>query len=140
MEKYFKKEYLLLLLFITFLPTIIYFLNFVCSDIKNTPETWAQFGDFIGGTTGIIIGVFNIIATIILALVINNYDNNRNKDALELQQNLFERELKEVAYKEFQKIIKRPNVTPYDTEEYIKYLEVLNFQIIDFFLLQFTYF
>ncbi|MDM1061929.1 hypothetical protein HXZ62_05020 [Empedobacter falsenii] len=133
MEKYFKKEYLLLLLFITSLPSIIYFLNFVCSDIKNTPETWAQFGDFVGGTTGIIIGFFNILATIILALVINNYDNKRNKDSLDLQKKIFERELKENAYKEFNILVKSNEISPYNTIEYIEYLYDFNIKISNFY-------
>ncbi|MDM1551542.1 hypothetical protein [Empedobacter falsenii] len=116
MEKYFKKEYLLLLLFITSLPSIIYFLNFVCSDIKNTPETWAQFGDFVGGTTNVVLGLINIIVTVYLALIIKNLDksrleeqkeldNLRHQQNLILQNELFIRNLKENEFKEIDKLI-----------------------------------
>ncbi|MGV0830740.1 hypothetical protein ACTS9D_00775 [Empedobacter brevis] len=112
MEKYFKKEYLLLLLFITSLPAIIYFLNFVCSDIKSTPETWAQFGDFLGGTTNVILGLINIIVTIYLALIIKNLDKSRldeqkeleslrHQQNLDTQHKLFSEQIKFNAYNEF---------------------------------------
>lgn len=60
-------------------PLYRYIDKFKPNGISDNPEDWGQFGDFIGGTTNVIIGFLNIVATIILALVIKNLDDSRSK-------------------------------------------------------------
>lgn len=84
MNKYLKPENLLYTLLIILSPSIFYFLYFVCNGISDKPETWGQFGDFIGGTTNIIIGCMNILVTLLLAKTISELDNNRFEESKNL--------------------------------------------------------
>ncbi|MGL5236339.1 MAG: hypothetical protein ACRC8Z_16580 [Empedobacter falsenii] len=132
----FKKliKYLSIVFFILIsIPFFIYFKEFGKFKFSTNQSIYNDFGGFIGGTTSLIIGIFNIIATIILALVINNYDNKRNKDALELQKKIFERELKENAYKEFNILINSNKISPYNTIEYLEYLNDFYFKISNYY-------
>lgn len=106
-----------------FYPLYQYIDKFKPNGISDNPAEWAQFGDYIGGTTNVIIGILNIVATIILALVIKNLDDSRSKikdkedekrhlelieienlrhrQNLNLQNTLFTKQLKHSIYLEF---------------------------------------
>lgn len=111
----------------------IYLFRFGIQGISNNQETFGMFGDYIGGVSNLIFGFCNLIVTIFIAYSLNNYDNKRNKNALKFQITLFERELMENSYKEFNKIINSNTISPYETEKYLDYLYDLHINIIYFF-------
>lgn len=100
---------ILLLIISLFLPFYIYIKEFDQIIPVGNTEKYGQYGDFIGGTTNFIIGLASIISTVLLALIIKNLDDKNHNQSLDLQQKLFDRGLKENAYKEYTSIIQELN-------------------------------
>lgn len=104
-----------ILFIIALAPIYIYIKQFGNEPLTTNYEILGTFGDFIGGSTSAIIGLLNIIATIVLALVIKQLDDNkdkrqtsidslRHKQNLEFQNNLLIRSIREEKFKEFNRI------------------------------------
>ncbi|MDM1070874.1 hypothetical protein HX001_00040 [Empedobacter brevis] len=123
---------ILLLIISLSLPFFIYFKEFdQIKPIGNT-ENFGQYGDFIGGTTNFILGLASIISTVLLALIIKNLDDKNHNQSLDLQQKLFDRGLKENAYKEYTSIIQEFNKLERIDENYSNKLKEIIFKINSF--------
>lgn len=81
---------LLLLIIITIIPSVIYIYNFGKHNTSSDPTNWGTFGDFIGGTTNVIIGIINIGITVYIAYLIKTFDDNRYQEQRALESQRFE--------------------------------------------------
>jgi len=144
MKNYFNKTNISILLLISIIPITFYFIHFFCNGISKNPEDWALFGDYVGGVSNLILGVCNIIITAYIAYLIGKVDKKRHKkqkeldnlrhqQSLDLQEKLFERNLKENAYKEFNILINSNKISPYETKEYLEYLYDFYFKISNYY-------
>ncbi|WP_333662272.1 hypothetical protein [Chishuiella changwenlii] len=80
----------IIFLAISLIPIILYIRKFSVNGTSNNPEDWALFGDYIGGSTNVILGLINIIITAYIAYLIGNLDNKRYKEQKEIDKQRFE--------------------------------------------------
>ena len=80
-------RYLYLIVGITvlliFIGVGIYTYYMYPNDISNSPETWGQFGDYIGGILNPLLTIINICVFVTLTLVIQKITDKNNEATLE---------------------------------------------------------
>lgn len=115
---------IIILSIITFIiyPAYKYYSTFNEFGESTNPEDWALFGDYIGGTTNVILGIVNIFVTAYIAYLIKTLDDNRlekqikiedlrHQQNIDLQKDIFINNLKFKEYESFQKLIKKLIIT-----------------------------
>ncbi|MDM1550642.1 hypothetical protein [Empedobacter falsenii] len=126
MAKPFTKTQLIIafivLIILSAIPLIIYTSFFFSHSKSEDPANWGTFGDFIGGTTNVILGIINIIITAYIAYLIKTLDDKRYEDQkkidelrhqqnIDLQKDIFINNLKFKEYESFQKLVKKLIIT-----------------------------
>lgn len=83
---------------------ILNFIIFICvfynQDISKSVSDWANFADYISGTTNILISIMSLLVTLFIAYEISHLDEKRNNANLEYDKKKFKRELREKEYYE----------------------------------------
>jgi hypothetical protein len=97
-----KFLYLLITLFVVILiiPIIIFILNFYSQLISNNIEDWSAFADYLNGTISIVISLFTLIVTIIIAVEISKIDDRRIEQNQKFEKQKLLREFREQEYKD----------------------------------------
>lgn len=118
---------LIVFIFLSSIPSIIYIINFRLHNASSDPANWGTFGDFIGGTTNVILSIINIIITAYIAYLIKTLDDKRfeeqktletqrfeeqkqldelrHKQNLDLQNDIFIRSMREEVFKDFNRLL-----------------------------------
>lgn len=86
--KWIEKNLIWISLLILSLPIGAYILNFRNLDLSNDPESWAQFGDYIGGT-------YSVLITILAIYIARNL--SRKDASQERRQRVAEALMKQIA-------------------------------------------
>lgn len=73
-------------LILTVIPVIIYVLFFIRNDISIYPESWAYLGDFIGGTSGLIVSILSLVVLTILTIKISRIDSSLQMSLADLHE------------------------------------------------------
>ena len=116
--------YIIVIIFFIILiviPVYNYYSSFSENGRSNNPEDWALFGDYVGGTTNVIIGLVNIIVTVYIAYLIKSVDDKRfeeqkqldelrHKQNIDLQNDIFIRSIREDVFKDFNKLLQELNL------------------------------
>ncbi len=119
---------LIVLIILSAIPLIIYTYFFSSHHRSFDPANWGTFGDFIGGTTNVILGVINIVITAYIAYLIKTLDDKRfeeqkaletqrfeeqkqldelrHQQNIDLQNDIFIRSIREDVFKEFNQLHK----------------------------------
>jgi uncharacterized membrane protein len=63
------------------LPLIPYLINFRKHDWSPNPADWANFGDYLGGTLGPVLGILTLVVTIYIAIELNKIEERRRKES-----------------------------------------------------------
>ena len=87
--------------------SILVILNFIIfisvfhnQEISKETSDWANFADYISGTTNVLISIMTLLITIFIAYEISNLDEKRNRTNIEYDKKKFKRELREKEYYE----------------------------------------
>jgi len=75
------------LIIIFLLPILFYVSNFRCSAISDLPTDWGIFGSFIGGVTGPLIAIANVLVLVFLTFKISDIDKNNKETEIENRKN-----------------------------------------------------
>ena len=93
---------------------LIVFISFFHSQkISNNVSDWANFADYIGRTTNILISVMTLLVTIFIAYEIAKLDEKRNAANIEYDKRKFMREMREKEYADISNVLieVRPAIT-----------------------------
>lgn len=60
---------IILILVISFVPLLIYLINFKDYEISSTPSDWSEFSTFISGTTGVLLSFFAVLLALLSLLI-----------------------------------------------------------------------
>lgn len=76
---------IIILLLATVLPVLAFLMRFSGYSISDSPEHWAMFGDYIGGTINPIIAIASLVVLIYITILVskNEQDNEKNRFLLE---------------------------------------------------------
>ncbi len=97
-----KLFYVLVILFLILLilPISIFVLTFYSQLISNNVDDWSAFAGYLNGTTGVIISLFTLIVTIIIAIEISKIESRRIKKNRKFEKQKLLREFREKEYKD----------------------------------------
>lgn len=97
-----KLLYVLVILFLILLilPILFFVLTFYSQLISNNVEDWSAFAGYLNGTTGVIISLFTLIVTIIIAVEISKIESSRIKKNRKFEKQKLLREFREQEYKD----------------------------------------
>lgn len=84
---------------------LVYVNNFSKSDISKTPADWGVFGDYIGGVMNPVISFLNLLVTVYIAKMINDFSKNENTKQVLIQNRIIKTQLMHEALNDFRKEI-----------------------------------
>ena len=88
-----------LILILSILPAIFFIANFWGFNISKNASDWGTFGDYFGGILNSFFSFLTLVATIYIAYIISNIEENRNRENLKFEKEKLLREFREAEYK-----------------------------------------
>lgn len=93
----------------------IFVAKFSGQPISDKIESWAQFGDYIGGILNPILALINICVFVILTITIQNITDKNNKESLETSKRIALMSMKHEELKHFKEIMDK-NLEQWDED------------------------
>lgn len=98
--------FVILFLFLLILPILFFILNFNSQLVLKNLEDWSDFASYFNGSIGLVLSLFTLIATIIIAVEISKIESRRIETNQKFEKQKLLREFREQEYKEIRNNLK----------------------------------
>ena len=98
--------FVILFLFLLILPILFFILNFNSQLVLKNLEDWSDFAGYFNGSIGLVLSLFTLIATIIIAVEISKIESRRIETNQKFEKQKLLREFREQEYKEIRNNLK----------------------------------
>lgn len=98
--------FVILFLFLLILPILFFILNFNSQLVLKNLEDWSDFAGYLNGSIGLVLSLFTLIATIIIAVEISKIESRRIETNQKFEKQKLLREFREQEYKEIRNNLK----------------------------------
>lgn len=98
--------FVILFLFLLILPILFFILNFNSQLVLKNLGDWSDFASYFNGSIGLVLSLFTLIATIIIAVEISKIESRRIETNQKFEKQKLLREFREQEYKEIRNNLK----------------------------------